>query len=158
MADLISVIIGGALAVGGGLLSQSWQHRRDRSSLAHALAGEIHAIVDIVERRHYQDTITTLIEKVVQTKAPMILQVGITQKYFVVYESNAAKIGLLPSHAAKNVAVFYTLAKSVIEDATLKQFPQMTADESIARLLQTQGLIAEMNKLGKTVVQELENI
>ena len=156
MADIFSVILGGALAIGGGFVTQLWQHHRDRRALALALAGEIHAIVDIIERRKYTEAITALISQISIKNEPMTMHVPVTQNYFVVYESNAAKIGLLPSNAARDVAVFYTIAKGVIEDAGLKQFPPATATDAIFRLSQTQALLADMTKLGKQVVLKLE--
>lgn len=158
MADIISVIIGGAIAISGGLVTQYWKHRRERRALAHALAGEIHAIVEMVERRGYQKFVSKLIDDVHTSQLPANVQVTITQNYFVVYESNALKIGLLPRLAAGDVASFYTLAKGLIEDSANNKFPPTTQNEAINRLSQMEGLLTTLTTLGKNVVLVLEKV
>jgi hypothetical protein len=158
MPEIISVIIGGALAICGGWATQFWQYHRERRALAHALGGEIYAIVEIVERRRYAQGISDLIGQAAQKNEPLALHAPVTQNYFVVYESNAAKIGMLPREVARDIAVFYGFTKSVIEDFGLRQFPPATVTDAIARLSETGALLTEMIKLGRKVVPELEKI
>ena len=156
MAELISVVVGGALALTGGLLTKLWEGQRERRALSSALAGEIAAVVEIVERRNYPRAVRELILAVEASHEPLYIQVPVTQKYFTVYEANAAKVGLLPRHAARGVACFYAYAKSIIEDVTSDKFPPRTEAEALHRLRQLDELLAKLLALGKELPKQLE--
>jgi len=158
MSEIISVVVGGALAIAGGVIATTLEHRRERKALAYALAGEIKAIVDIVERRKYHEFINQMIEVIEKTRQPDFIRIRIEQNYFVVYEANAMKVGLLPRDAAHDVARFYTYAKSIIEDVTDDRFSPQTDVEALQRLKGLQDLIGRLVSLGNKVAQELEKI
>ena len=158
MADILSVVIGGALAIAGGLAPRLWESRRQRRALAHALAGEVSAIIDIVERRRYQEGVRELIRAVETSHQPLFLRVPITQNYFVVYEANSVNVGLLPRKTARDVASFYTHAKALIEDVTTDKVLPKTEAEAIHRLKQMDELLTRLLTLGSGVVMELEGV
>ena len=157
MADIISVAVGGAIGIAGGVVIKLWEGQREKRALAYALAGEVSAILEIVERRKYRQAVRQLMTAVETNRQPLFIQVPITQKYFTVFEANAAKVGLLPRNAARDVACFYTYAKSIIEDVTLDRIPK-TAEEALYRLKQLDELLTKLNDLGKRLAKELEGI
>jgi len=148
MADLLSVVVGGALALAGGIATKLLENRRERRAFAYALAGEIHAIVQIIEERQYQQGFAAAIDSVKKFNKPSGLRISITQKYFIVFETNVLKIGLLPARTAKDVASFYTFAKSLIEDMMNEQGPPRDAQADLHRLEQMANLLARLSILG----------
>lgn len=158
MADIVSVLVGGAVALAGGVLTKLWESRIERRALAHALAGEIGAITEIVERRNYQGLVRLIVEAVKASHEPQFIQVPISQQYFTAYEANAAKIGLLPSKAARDVARFYFFAKSMVEDVTTEKIRPRTEAEALDRLVQLDDLLTTLIALGKSLPNRLEAV
>ena len=159
---MTSVIIGGLIGFAGGiiagLLPVFLQNRRERRGLACSLAGEISAIVESLEKRQYEQSLEQLIQKINTTNDPGHYTVRLEQNYFVVYEANAAKIGLLPQHAAQEVARFYTFAKSLFEDATDKNFDPKKPEDAIRRLNEMLFFLRLLIQIGKSVEIELKAV
>ncbi|HMJ67036.1 MAG TPA: hypothetical protein VK615_16960 [Candidatus Binatia bacterium] len=158
MDSLLSVIVGGALALAGGFLTKLWECRREQRALAFALAGEIGAIIDVAERRKYLPHIRETIAKVEAGEKPRRVRIRAEQNYFVVYEANAEKVGLLPRQIARDVARFYTLMKAILEDVTDKQWEPSTSEDALRHLHSLAELADTMLKLGNQVVVQLERI
>jgi hypothetical protein len=90
----------------------------DLRSVAGAFAGEIGAFLDIVRRRRYLDLLNATLDDIAAGKPPSIEAITAGQNYFRVYDANAERLGVLPGNLATDVARFYTLAFSIVEDAT----------------------------------------
>lgn len=99
---LISALLGGLLAVAGGLVTQWYIHwttiRQQRRSLANALAGEIAALCSIIERRDYLNAAKILHQHIQETSQAHFLKLSANQEYFLVYKHNLGSIGLLCRH------------------------------------------------------------
>lgn len=162
MDQIAGILIGGFLAIAGGIAGNVvpivLQNRRERRSLAYSLAGEISSLLEIAEQRKYEQFVEEIIQHVKATKQPMFINVRIEQSYFIAYEANASKIGLLPKETARNVAKFYTYAKSFIEDVTDKDFSPKSVEESIQRLSGVLHMLRLCRESGNSVVKELENV
>jgi hypothetical protein len=158
MSEIFSVLVGGGLALVGGAGSTIWQNRRERRSLGYALAGEIQAIVDVVERKKYREVVDQCIETVMKTKQPHSIRIRMKQNYFVVYEANAAKIGLLPRNTARRVARFYTYLKAIIEDVTDEDYVVQSDTEALQRLRALRELLDSLVTKGLKVAGELEKL
>jgi len=63
-STLLSVVVGGIIAIGGGFVQRICERRHERKSLRAALRAEIQAILAIVERRHYIAALSNLIEAI----------------------------------------------------------------------------------------------
>jgi hypothetical protein len=158
MPDIISVLVGGGLALSGGAVSAIWRQRRERRSLAYALAGEIQAIVDVMQMRKYQEVVKHYIEKVKETNEPLAFQIRAGQNYLAIYEANATKIGLLPRNAARRVARFYTHLKAFLEDVTDEDLVVESATESLQRLSALDEILGRLVSEGLKVSSELEKL
>ncbi len=115
---ILAAVIGGALAIVGGFFGHVWQTRKERKSVAGAFAGEIRAILGIIRKRRYMEGIEALIAAMKADNVPRPFHLDVRQFYFTVFEANAGKLGLLPSNCASDVATFYVITKSLLEDAT----------------------------------------
>jgi len=156
---LLSVVVGGILAIGGGIAQQWWQRRQDRRSLAYALAGEIGAIIESIELRRYTEAIDGTIEQVKKTGTPWTFTIDIAEGYFLVYGANAGKIGLLSPLLAKEVAAFYSMMVGLIEDvAPRNNVRARTVEQSLAQLTQTRDLGLRTLQRGKALVALLEQV
>lgn len=162
MHQLIGILLGGFLAIAGGIAGSVvpiiLQNRRERRALAYSLAGEISSLIEIAEQRKYEQFFEAIIANVKATKQPWFVKVRIEQQYFTVYEANASKIGLLPKETARNVAKFYVYAKSFIEDVTDKDFSPKSEEESIQRLSGALHILRLCRECGNKVVKELEDV
>jgi hypothetical protein len=114
---LIGVLLGGILSIAGGLLSNLFiECRRAKSArrnLALAFAGEISAIVEIVNTRQYIPNLRNAITYMEETGEIYPLHISVNRDYFNVYVSN---IGILGGRLPRMIATFYTQGNSVLED------------------------------------------
>ena len=158
MDNLCGVIVGGLIGIAGGALPVYLQNRRERIGLAYSLAGEISAIVESLEKHRYEQSLEELIEKAKTTKETWVYSVRLEQNYFVVYEANAAKIGLLPQSAAQDVARFYTFAKGLFEDATDNNFAPKRPEDAARRLQEMLYFLRLLIQTGKIAEKELRSV
>ncbi len=156
---LLLVIAGGAIGIFSNHLTQVIQARRERKSIASAFAGEIRALVHIVEKRNYIELFKADIEGIKAGK-----QIGgsipITNNYFSVYTGNVSKIGLLPAPLPAEIATFYTLAMSFLEDVKVIGHPNCTwnsMDEQLAYYEETLSVLVEANELGRHILKRFGN-
>lgn len=152
------VMVGGVLTTLGGFAAQWYSGRRERKSIARAFAGEIGAIAHIVDRRGYIAAIETRIKRAQETGQAQTFRIFIRRNYFQVFESNNAKLGLLPSGLAQDVVMFYTLCKSIIEDVDLDGPTHASGADSVERLGRLLGLFNEAMTLGEQLVPKLESV
>ncbi|HTV48309.1 MAG TPA: hypothetical protein VMG59_07690 [Phycisphaerae bacterium] len=155
---ILAVLIGGILATASGFITQLWLFHQERKAIAHALAGEINAILNIVRRRGYLEAFHELIEKVKQTQKPSKIVIQVKMEYFNVYKSNTDKIGRLPQKLTQRLVNFYTVAFSMIEDVLPESRHPKTVEESL-RILEA---LRDMGKLlvedGTLLVEELQRV
>ena len=161
-SNLLAALIGGLLAGGGAVVTQIVRHRLDdgrtRRALAGAFAGEVAAICAIARRRDYLGGLTQLLKHVRQSGEPMRLSLSITQDYFQIYRSNAGALGLLPAATAEKVALFYTQAKSLIEDV-LPTAPNPQDAATAEQTIQEQiALLQDTLQLGDDLVEKLREV
>jgi len=119
-ADMASVIAGGAIAVIGGFLSnyaiETHKAKRAARHLAQSFLGEIKALRTIADTRGYVDGLKRLIAYIEQTDEPRLYQVKVRRDYMIVYKENADKVGMLEEPLPEDLAIFYTLTNSILED------------------------------------------
>lgn len=158
LEPLLQTGLGGLLAIIGGVWAHWQSHRQERKNLAHALAGEISAILDIVDRRQYEKGIREIIQSAQKTGVPWRYTIVIRSNYFPVFEANAAKIGLLRSDLAKDVAKLYVLCKGIVDDVSPDSFESKTPQESIGRLENLLILFGEARTTGRSLITRLEKL
>ena len=160
--SLISTLLGGALAITGGVAAQVTQYylneRRTRRAVAGALAGEISAICSIARRHDYLGGMREILDQVHKSGRPDRPRISVSQDYLQIYRSNAGSIGLLPPEITEDVVVFYTHVKSLIEDVlpTALNPPDAASAE---RLLQDQiDLLEDTLSLGDDLISRLRHL
>jgi len=88
MDQIIGILVGGFLAIAGGIAGSVvpivLQNRRERRALAYSLAGEISSLIEVAEQRKYEQSIEAIIQNVKTTKQPWFVTVRIEQHYFTV--------------------------------------------------------------------------
>jgi hypothetical protein len=130
MTPLIQTLIGGGLSLLGGLLSpiivDGFRTKREATNLAFAFAGEITALLRIVEARHYIEDMQRCIAHMQKTNEPVYFSATIRQDYFRAYQQNVSRIGLLEPPLPKHIALFYMQTQSILEDmADINDHPKM---------------------------------
>jgi hypothetical protein len=114
-AALIGGVIGGSLTIGGNLLHEWWRDRRGAERLARAIAGEVGALLRILNRRRYLDTIRDYAQRARDGEI-FIFDGRISKNYFPVIEASLGQIGILRAELPVLVPELLTLAKSALED------------------------------------------
>ncbi len=151
LMNIISVIIGGILAIAGGIAAQMYQHRKTAQAIKCSLLAEIAATLEILEARRYIPFIERLIAERKVPNQPFSVVVSTSDHSFLVYKTNADKLGYLPPDLAGEIAKFYALIFSVIEDAKEPPFGQNPRERSVAEWEQTLKLAKEAITIGKSV-------
>ncbi len=159
---LFPVLLGGVLTLVGGFaanyLRQRMELKSERKSLAGAFAGEIGAMLSIVERRGYLIVIEHLIQHINETREAWTFHFSARRNYFRVYENNASKIGILSHPLPENIARLYTQAYSILEDIDDMRSPEATAwsaDEAVRRLEEMRDLLRDTIQLGHDIVDTI---
>ena len=158
-ASIVPVIVGGVLALTGSLgatyLAAAVARRQRKRSIAGALAGEIGALVDIAETRKYIDAYDALIAQTESTGETMALGVVARYEYFSIFNAYAASLGELPPDLARDVARFYVITKSILEDGADAAEGNVKSDQALARLRNTRALLVTGLALGKDLILRL---
>ncbi|MFL6207949.1 MAG: hypothetical protein ACJ74W_03825 [Pyrinomonadaceae bacterium] len=117
---LLQTLIGGLLTFLGGLsatyLIQRSQRKADRQNLASAFYGEVSALLAIIEKRGYLESIEHDLEHMARTGQISLTHFKVSRSYFNVYEQNVGKIGLLPAPLPEKIVSFYTFVFAALED------------------------------------------
>jgi hypothetical protein len=153
LITLISVIVGAVLGAAGAMIPKLWGEKK---ALASAIAGEVQAILEIIERRGYLEHANRLLGQVKTANQAIWLEAPVTLNYMTVYEANATKIGLLPRKAAHNIAIFYTTIKSLIEDVTDENHHPKTEEDARQRLLGIISLLHRAFEIGRQIPKDLD--
>jgi hypothetical protein len=161
---LIGVLVGGAIAIIGGLISNLWvewrRDRRLRKSLALAFQGEITALLEIVAKRGYIDGLKEMLRNIENSGEPIIYHFRARREYFSVYKANVSAIGMLRPPLPNLVARFYTQANSILED--IEQFEGVDPSTVDPKLLakayrELLALFEDTTNVGKQVVKEVSD-
>ena len=116
--SLVGVFLGGMIALAAAFGAQFYQDYREAIVLRSALAGEMSAIIDIVEKRHIIEMVEDALQETEQQNKVVFPDFSVKGEYFNVYRGAAStgKLGSLKADVARNVATFYTYAEAITED------------------------------------------
>jgi hypothetical protein len=112
---LVAVIVGGGISIGGQVILELVRDGRKAEQLSHAIAGEISALLEIVDARQYVQAIQAHHAMALAGNASLF-HARIEQTYFSVIEANLQNIGILPAGLPRLIPRFLTLSKSALED------------------------------------------
>ncbi|GAC1497453.1 MAG: hypothetical protein NVS1B6_03130 [Steroidobacteraceae bacterium] len=128
---LIAVVLGSVLTLIAQVFIELLRDARKSEQLSHAIAGEISALLQIINARGYRQMVKAHLAEAAAGRAT-ILKVRIEERYFSVIEANLQHIGMLPVELPLLVPKFLTLAKSAIEDVSFlnsREWDNKTASE-----------------------------
>jgi hypothetical protein len=118
--QLLAVVLGGLIAIAGGIISTTFverqKQRQESYNLALAFRGEITALVELLRERRYTERIAEVIHQIEQTQEPFYMPMRIRYRYDRVYEENVGRLGLLKPPLSEMIPLFYTRLTSVMED------------------------------------------
>jgi hypothetical protein len=130
---LVAVIVGGGISIGGQVILESVKDGRKAEQLSHAIAGEILALLQIVEDRKYIQGIQAQLA-MARAGTASLFKARVEQTYFSVIEANLQHIGSLPVELPLLIPKFLTLSKSALEDfqaIRAGEWDHMTAAELV---------------------------
>lgn len=89
---------------------------QESRQLAQAFKGELRAIAHILELRNYQKGLRAIAARCLEEQQVFIYSVTAREEYRTIYKANASRIGCLSGTLPEQIAIFYTLASSLLED------------------------------------------
>jgi len=118
-AQLLSALLGGALAIAGGIGAQwaldAQRRHAERRGLAGAFAGELAALFSAMEQRRWRDRMDDLIAETERTgKVPRVV-FSVRHHYFRVFDANAGRLGVLDPPLPEMLAHHYIYSKMFLE-------------------------------------------
>jgi hypothetical protein len=165
MSDLIAVIVGGLLAIAGGIITttllERWKQAQESRNLALAFKGEITSLLELIEERGYVNRLGEIIEQIETTRQPFYMPFKARFKYDRVYEANVDQIGTLRPPLPESVAIFYTRLNSILEDL-IALGEGMYADRDLELLLRiykdSRRLLLQTISHGEAVVETINKV
>ena len=149
-AQLLSALLGGALAIAGGIGAQwaleAQRRRAERRSLAGAFAGELAALFSAMQQRRWRDRVDDLIAEAERTgKVPSVV-FSVRHHYFRVFDANAGRLGALepplPEMLAQHYIYYLKVFLEFMEDLGGKFAPHETA-AALAHLRAARDVVDE---------------
>jgi hypothetical protein len=118
--NLAGVVVGGFLGIAGaissGVLLQIWQDRQKRINLRSALAGELRAILTVVDERRVLPALENVIDHIRMHQTVLFFPVWLGDMHNLVFRQNADKLGSLPAPLPERVvAVHYRIGSVALE-------------------------------------------
>lgn len=117
LLGFIGTIIGAAAILGAGIFAESYKRHRDRQGTASALAGEIHAILNISERRKYVEAFESfakLLEQGQQVIIPRFLARPL--ELDPVVDRYLGNLGALGGELPKKITTFHSFLLGIRHD------------------------------------------
>jgi hypothetical protein len=122
IAALAGAAVGGSLTIISNFVLESYRTAAHAEQLAHAIAGEVVAILEIVKRRGYVTLLEEHRSRALRGER-VSLNVKVAHNYFATIEATLDSIGMLPAELPLLIPQFLTYAKSAIEDLSLIENP-----------------------------------
>lgn len=151
------VIIGGAISYFNTVRLETRKQEAESRRLALAFQGEIRALIGIIERRKYLESIQWLIEQMVKTGDKYKFNLQVRRNYFLVYQNNVGNIGLLPCPLPALIAQFYVQASSVLEDVeSLRDgtLDEVNLPDFILTMKTLHSLLQDTVLIGENIIEE----
>jgi hypothetical protein len=119
----IAIIIGAVIAAVSGFgavfAQNKFQRIAERKSLAAALLGEIKAVRLTAYLQRYDDMLVYGIKCMKEGDMTVALHWRWRERYFIVFEENCGKLGLLPPDLAQQIVMLYVATKSLKENVQM---------------------------------------
>jgi hypothetical protein len=114
-AALCGALVGGGLTIAANMIQEHMRTAGRAEQLAHAIAGEVAAIMGIVNARGYLEELRGLANSA-RSGLARAYRVTAKRNFFSTIEANLDSIGLLPAELPILVPRFLTLGKAALED------------------------------------------
>jgi hypothetical protein len=141
------------LTTASSLVLESFRSARRAEQLSHAIAGEVAAVLRVIEMRDYVRGLQSRAESA-RHGDWQAFQVSAKRNYFPTIEANLDSIGLLPAELPILVPTYLTLAKAALEDLDI--LGAMTPEDcSVADLALRYDELATMLQEGRAVGRQV---
>lgn len=114
-ATVLATLIGGALAIAGGVFQSAFAESRrikhERDVVKNALLAEISAVKELCDAREYLQGLRDVAAGLCTG-----LEVNMPAELFIVYRANLSRLGLLSVNDAASIIRFYGMVEAVAQD------------------------------------------
>lgn len=161
--QLLAVIIGGILAIAGGIAGNyiflHSQRKLDRENLKGGFLGEITALNSIVKKRKYIEYLEGILATMKKDRAKLPFTFEVTYNYFKVYENNVDKLGLLNQPLPELIAQFYTQCFAILEDINLIKkigIEEISTEQLVTYYGELLSLFKDNVALGEKIIYKIK--
>jgi hypothetical protein len=158
MESLYGTIVGGALAILGGIVAKSFEEWRARKSLRAAFRAEILGIVRSIESHGFDKLLNELLQNWQAGRRGIPLTVGSrTKPVDPIFSKNTDKIGLLGRDVAGEVTRFYALIDGIRDDINALETGQLQGrsrktrirfiEEDLTRWVEAREIACQLERL-----------
>jgi hypothetical protein len=162
MLALTIAILTGTLAVIGKVLSEFWARYLDRRAIAGAIAGEIRAYFEIVDRGNVAQSYRAIAQLDDGKLRQILMSFPRTiLKGSPVYDKLSDKLGIIPSAYVFEISRIYNIlegARLLIADLPNMAAPEIPEDLRKRRLLNLAGGIDDGIMSAKKIASDLETL
>ena len=158
MTQIFVAIIAGVLTLITAIIMNWHKNRQEGISLKRAIIGEIESLLLLIKTRNYKQNLNIWIEDIKNGRelSRKSFMSNPNNNYFLIFESNASKIGKLPSKSTTYVVQFYTLLKSLLEDAVNEELYTRPNDKIIETLKENIDILEYTIQVGENAVKKLK--
>lgn len=164
LIGVIGIATGAILSGAIQLIWQEYKYFKERKSLAISISAEIMSLIKIiVERRICWDLLDWINffrrqpQDTVWTKRDTCFY-SITFNYFLIFDSNTGKLGMLGEKLAGEITGLYTISKGVAEDLKDQSPREIRRDGMIAWFSETLFLAVDCLEKGLVIRGKLKQI
>lgn len=116
VGTVAGVLIGGIMSFGKDLFLFRLNRRHEAEVLAKSFYAEIAALLTVVKHQRFVEDIEYSIDQIRKYGEINMPGMVAAEGYFLIFDSNAASLGILKIQQAEKIVTFYTLAKGWVED------------------------------------------
>lgn len=159
MTAVIVALVGAGALLASHILHESYKRHSERQGVASAIAGEIHSILHITERRNHEETFKRLLQEL---RAGRDIHVGnfIAKPFDIdpIAAAHLARIGVLGGQLPEQVATFYTYLQGIRQDLYRMSQGEFGNDLSVKAELIAQDLEiwSDTKTLGSRLTKKLK--
>ena len=153
----LGVVMGGAISYLNTTRLETRKQEAESRRLALAFQGEIRALIGIIDRRQYLDSIQWVIDEMHRRGERVTFNLQVRRNYFLVFQNNVGNIGLLPCPLPALIAQFYVQASSVLEDIESHRdgtFDKVSLNDFIRSVQTLHSLLQDTVLIGENIIEE----
>ncbi len=116
-AALGGAFVGGVASIIPTSITNWLNTRRERRATALQLYAEVKSYLEVIEHRHYIDSLSEIVDGFVANKfSSYTYQVQVNEERFFIFKNSVGRLGLLSPATQVKIVEFYQLLEAIVQD------------------------------------------